>query len=249
MTRSNPAKLRLFCLPYAGGSAHIFADWADALPAPVTVHRLELPGRGLRFVDPPEESVDALVDDLSLTILQHLDLPFALFGHSLGGIVAFELARRLQRDIEPPVHLFVSAVRAPDSPPDEAPASSLSDAEFHQHIRGLNGTPQDLLDNEELMQLMLPVLRADFTAADSYRYRPGPPLRCPITAFGSRTDPEVSVAQLRGWRRHTSGRFTVRVMPGDHFFLHSARGELLTLLADALSETSTDLEGEFDESG
>lgn len=229
-------RMRLFCLPYAGGSARIFQDWVAPLrPHGIDVVALELPGRGLRFAEPPEEDLDLLVEDLMGTVMQRIELPVAIFGHSLGGLLGYELARRLEREIEPPVRLVVSGIRAPDSEPDGPPASELPPAEFERHLRGLGGTPQELLDNDELMTLMIPVLRADFHVADTYRWRPGPPLGCPITAFGSPDDPEVSMTQLHGWARHTGIGFAARLFPGDHFFLHTARDAVLGQLAGELS--------------
>lgn len=229
------ARLRLFCLPYAGGSARVFDGWSAALPSAVDLHPLELPGRGMRFDEPPQHRLEPLVDDLLGLVLRRLDLPYAMFGHSLGGLLGYELCRRLEADYDTPLHLFVSGIRAPDSLAGAAPASALPDDQLRAHVGSLNGTPRELLDNAELMELMLPVLRADFTVADTYVHRPGPRLTCPVTAFGSPGDPEVALGQMRGWARATSGRFTMRVLPGDHFFLHTARPELLRLVAAALA--------------
>lgn len=230
------ARLRLFCLPYAGGSARVFDGWSSELPSWVDVYPIDLPGRGLRFDEPPLTRLEPLVDDLLGLVLRNLDLPYAMFGHSLGGLLGYELCRRLAADYDTPLHLFVSGIRAPDSPADPTPASTLPDELLREHIGALGGTPPELLHNAELMRVMLPVLRADFTVADTYRHQPGPRLSCPVTAFGSPADPEVSVGQLRGWARTTTDRFTVRVLPGDHFFLHTARAQLLRLVAEALGD-------------
>lgn len=223
---------RLFCLPYAAGSVAVFHDWQ--LPGTEIV-ALEPPGRGRRFGEPLLERVEPLVDDLLPEVADRIDGPFALFGHSLGGLVAFEIAHRLQADGVKPLVLFASGIRAPHLGPLTPPASLLGDEDFRRRLRELNGTPQELLDNDELMDLMVPVLRADFSVADNYVCRPRPPLNCPVVAFGSLRDPEVDLPALRGWEEHTSARFTAHVLPGDHFFLHSHRDQLLEHVAGHLS--------------
>ncbi|OLE25440.1 MAG: hypothetical protein AUG44_16100 [Actinobacteria bacterium 13_1_20CM_3_71_11] len=230
----------LFCFPYAGGSARLFHGWEDRLPDSVRVVALELPGRGLRFSEPPMVHLDPLLDDLlGSSHLSRLDGPFALFGYSFGALLAFELARRLERDRGAvPECLMVAAFRAPDSPVRPDAASFLPDDQFRERLAELNGTPRELLDNPDLMDLMLPVIKADFWVADTYVFADGPPLSCPIAAFGSADDPEAPLVDLAGWGRHTSAGFTCRQFPGDHFFIHSARDELLAVVAAELCAQS-----------
>lgn len=231
------AELRLFCLPYAGGSAvRIYQDWEQSLPGFVEVVCVELPGRGARFGELPYTHPEPLINELLRAILPRLDLPFAIFGHSLGGMLGFEIARRLEHDhASPPRWLFVSAFEAPDLPREPDLDHLLPDAAFRARIRELNGTPQEVLEDEGLMQLLYPVLRADFAVADAYSWRPGPPLGCPLTVFGGVDDAEVPPSTLEGWRRQTTGPFALRLLPGDHFFLHTAHDLLLDRLAADLS--------------
>ncbi|MGP1384412.1 MAG: thioesterase II family protein [Thainema sp.] len=225
----NPdAALRLFCLPYAGGNARSFRHWSAALPDDVDVCAIELPGHGTRLTEPPISDLDELVTAIAHVIQPFLDRPFALFGHSMGALLSFELARHYRRHNQPmPTHLFVSGHRAPQLPDPEPPIYALPESEFRDKLRRLQGTPQAVLDNDEFMALLLPVLRADFTVCETYSYRPEPPLSCPITAFGGTQDAATRRGRLRAWRYQTDARFTKHVLPGHHFFIHSAETELL----------------------
>lgn len=235
------ADLRLFCFPYAGGNAHIYRGWQDDLsPDHVQVCAVEIPGRGRQRRRPPFATLEPLVDAVLDAIEPFLDRPFALFGHSMGGLIAFELARTLRRRGGPqPVHLFVSAADAPGGPRTR-PSSirSAAEVDVKKELRVLGGTPQVLLDNEELMELMLPVLRADFSIIETYEYRPEAPLVMPITVFGGISDQVVSQQSLRGWLEQSTGDSQLRLFPGDHFFLHSAEADLVRAVADGLAEAA-----------
>lgn len=235
--RPNPeTKLRLFCFPYSGGGAHIFRMWANKLPALVEVCPIELPGRGTRLKEPLFTHLPPLVEALVQSLEKHLDKPFAFFGHSMGGLISFELARSLRRQHIPgPVHLFVSGRSAPQLPL-EPPMHLLPEAEFMNELRRLNGTPKEVLEHEELMQLMLPILRADFTICETYDYGPEPPLDCPITAFGGFRDESVTPDRVEAWREQTRATFLVHMLSGDHFFLHSAQAILLQILSQELNQ-------------
>lgn len=226
----------LFCLPYAGGSApRAYGSWQAALPAGVRVVPVELPGRGARITEPLLTSVTALADDALGAVLPRVDRPYALFGHSLGALVAFELARRLEHlHRRPPVHLFVSGHEAPQLPKVSETDYQLPMEEFTQRLRDLAGTPEEVLANEELLQLFAPIIRADFEAADTYEFRPGPRLSCPITVYGGVSDPEAPVDTLPPWDQHTSGHCAVRLLPGEHFFLHQEEDALLAGIGDDL---------------
>ena len=239
--RPNPqASLRLFCFPYAGGRNLIFRGWQEGLPAAVEVCPVELPGRGRRLREPPFTKLTTLVEATAEAILPLLDKPFAFFGHSMGAMISFELARRLRREHAPtPVHLFVSGRRAPHIPDTDPPTYDLPEPEFLDELRRLNGTPQEVLEHAELIQLMMPLLRADFEVVQTYRYTPGPPLDCPITAFGGLHDVEVPREYLEAWRDYTAAGFTLRMMPGDHFFLHTAQRLLLQVLAQELQRLAS----------
>jgi surfactin synthase thioesterase subunit len=218
------ARLRLFCFPYAGGTASAIAKLFGGLSPDVSVCSIELPGRGSRLSEQPVSDLAALVEIIAADIEPFLDRPFAFFGHSMGTLLSFELARWLRRKRKPgPVHLLVSAGRAPQIREAKPVTGELLDHELVDKLRRLNGTPQAVLDNPELMALVLPIVRADLTAIDNYLYTEEPPLECPITAFGGLGDLTVTRDELARWRDQTTGSFTVRMLPGDHFFLNGAR--------------------------
>jgi medium-chain acyl-[acyl-carrier-protein] hydrolase len=212
-------RLRLFCFPYAGASASIFRHWSEALPAEVEVCPIQLPGRGTRLTEPPFIQLSPLVDALAQAVAPLLDKPFAFFGHSLGALIGFELARRLRGQYGAhPARLLVSALRAPQLPGRGAPIHALPEGEFIAELRRLNGTPMAVLDHKELMEIMLPLLRADFALYEKYEYSPEPPLNCPISAFGGMQDCRVRESDLAAWRVQTNVSFSLRMFPGDHFF-------------------------------
>ncbi|HEX8139343.1 MAG TPA: thioesterase II family protein [Pyrinomonadaceae bacterium] len=236
----NPkARLRLFCFPYAGGAAQVFRSWPAKLPSVVETVAVQPPGRGARIKEAPFTSMTTLVEAAAEALLPQLDKPFAFFGHSLGAFVSFELARFQRRKGGPrPSALFVSGARAPQLPSLKEPIHNLPDDELIEALRDLKGTPDEVLDNAELMQFMLPLLRADFEVNESYAYRDEPPLDYPITAFGGTEDEQVSRERLEGWREQTRASFTLRLLPGDHFFLHSSQELLLRELSRALGQLS-----------
>jgi medium-chain acyl-[acyl-carrier-protein] hydrolase len=231
------AILRLFCFPYAGGSASIFRDWAESLPATVEVCAVQLPGRGSRMLEPAITRMPRLIKALAPAILPYLDKPFAFFGHSMGTAISLELARYLRRKSKvEPVHLFVSGGRAPQLYVEELPTYNLPEAEFLKELRRLNGTPAEILEHPELMRLLLPVLRADFELIQTYVYTSGKPLTCPITAFGGTLDKDVGLRRLQAWRAQTAADFSLRMIPGDHFFIHASRKRLLATLSKELDK-------------
>jgi len=213
-------RLRLFCFPYAGAGALIFRTWPDGLPADIEICPVQLPGRETRLMERPFTQLSPLIEALAQALVPLLDKPFAFFGHSFGALVSFELARRFRRQYGMhPVRLFVSAGRAPQIPHRGPHIHSLPDKEFLMELRRMNGTPSELLAHEELMEIMLPVLRADFAVYETYLYSTEPPLDCPISALGGLQDHRVSDSDLEAWRAQTSVSFSLRMFPGDHFFL------------------------------
>ena len=229
----NPqARLRLFCFAYAGGAASVFRDWSDALPTDIEVCPIQLSGRGTRLMEAPFNRLSSLVEALAEALVPLLDKPFALFGHSLGSLVSFELARRLRTNHQPgPVRLFVSAAPAPQIPHRDLPIHNLAEGEFSAELRRLNGTPEELLNHKELMDIVLPSLRADFAMYESYRYSSGPPLNCPISTYGGLSDEKVNRDDLEAWRDQTSVSFSLRMFSGDHFFLKASQPLLLRALS------------------
>ncbi|MEO1351712.1 MAG: alpha/beta fold hydrolase [Cyanobacteria bacterium J06635_15] len=218
------ATLRLFCFPYAGGGGSwIYRNWEKALLSNVEVYAVELPGHGKRLTEQPLTQLGLLVRSLGEAMLPLLDKPFACFGHSLGGLMAFEVVQYLRqiKQIEPR-QLLVSAARAPQLPYTKPVIHTLPDADFIAEIRYYNGTPAEVLNNAELMALLLPALRADFTLLETYCHHPSALLSCPITAFWGKDDKTVSQAAITAWNQQTSGTFSLQRCPGDHFFIHQS---------------------------
>jgi medium-chain acyl-[acyl-carrier-protein] hydrolase len=234
--RLNPrARLRLFCFPYAGTGASIFRTWSDGLPAEVEVCPVQFPGRGTRLMEAPFTALSPLVQALAEALVPLLDKPFALFGHSLGALAAFELARQFRRQYGvQPVRLFVSADRAPQIPRRDRPIHALPEREFLAELRRLDGTPELVLEEAELMQIMLPVLRADFAVYETYAYSSEPPLDCLISGFGGLQDHRVSRSDLEAWGDQSSISFSLRMFPGDHFYLNTTQPLLLEALSQEL---------------
>jgi medium-chain acyl-[acyl-carrier-protein] hydrolase len=218
--RKAGARLRLFCFPYAGGSAIAYRDWRDAFPAGIDVCAVQLPGRGQRLLEPAFSNAFALVDAAAATLTPLLDRPFALYGHSMGALIAFELARLWARCGRHAERLFVAASPAPHLNNSRRRCAHLPDPEFIEHLRRLQGTPPELLDDAEAMQLLIPLLRRDFQLVETYEYLPGPPLHCPITAIGGLED-QVLRSQIEDWRSYTP-RFSLTMVPGDHFLRREA---------------------------
>jgi surfactin synthase thioesterase subunit len=205
------------------------------LPERVELCLTQLPGRDSRLREAPFTRLQPLAEALCENLLLYFDKPFAFFGHSMGALIAFELARLLQRRYNcEPVHLFVSGRRAPPIPDTESPRYELSEPEFIAELRRLNGTPASVLDHPELMELLLPVIRADFAICQTYVYSSGPLLGCPISAFGGLEDRDVTREHLEAWRDQTSSSFVLRMLPGDHFFINAAQPVLLKLLSREL---------------
>lgn len=215
----------------------MFRAWSDGLPADVEVHAIQPPGRGTRLKEPAFTRLAPLVQALAQGLLPLLDKPFAFFGHSLGAVVSFELARQLRKWQWPePIYMFVSACRAPQLLDHGPIRHTLAEPDFLEELRRLNGTPRAVLEDAELMQLLLPVLRADFAVYETYQYLPEPPLHCPITVFGGLQDFGMRREDLEAWRAQTRAACTLRILPGDHFYLHSAEALLLRALCQELAQ-------------
>jgi medium-chain acyl-[acyl-carrier-protein] hydrolase len=225
-------RLRLFCFPYAGGGASIFRLWSKDLPEEVEVCPIYLPGRENRFLEPGFTDVHTLALALTDELLPYTDIPFALFGHSMGGLICYVWACHMRKlHGRTPTHIFLSAQRAPQLPPSHAPIHELPDAAFLDELFRLGGTPAAVMQNKELMELMLPLLRADFTLYETYTYTPDEPFECPISAYYGEQDHLVSAEALAAWREHTRGPFTLTGIPGNHFFLQSSQDLLLQAIS------------------
>lgn len=229
--------MRLVCFPYAGVGPSVYRPWLTALPGHIEARFLQLPGREGRWRESALTSIPEIADRVSRALVPHLDAPFAFYGHSLGALVSFEVTRRLRAAGGPmPRHLFLGAHRGAQLPNPHPPIRHLGDEAFVAETRKrYDGIPQAVLDNPELLELMLPCLRADFTAFETYEYRAEAPLDVPISAFGGDLDGYVRTHEVAGWREQTTGRFRMRVIPGNHFFLQTARDQVIAALVDDLS--------------
>lgn len=234
--KPNPkATLRLFCFPYAGGSASVFRDWQNYLPNNVQVCPIEIPGRGSRLIETPFEDTTSLIKEITPVMNPYLDLPFAFFGHSLGALISFELAYFLQQEYNKiPVHLIVSGRQAP-SIPERSPKYHLPAADLVTELKRLGGTPKEILENEELLELLLPIIKADLKMDETYDYRVLKTLSCPMTIFGGKEDPETTNEDLTAWQKHTNNLFSLEMFSGDHFFINSSRKLLLNKISEIMS--------------
>jgi medium-chain acyl-[acyl-carrier-protein] hydrolase len=212
-------KLRLFCFPFAGTGASMFRSWSNYLPREVELWPIQFPGRENRIAEPPFTTLSELVPLLADVLMPFLTKPFVFFGHSMGALISFELGRELRRrKTAQPAALFLSGKYAPQLIREEL-RYSLPDDEFLAELQLLNKKRSSDDDEFELLRLMLPTIRADFSVCDTYRYIEEPPLNCPFAIWGGLQDPEVSPSDIAAWREQTTGQVSVRMFEGDHFFL------------------------------
>ncbi|MEZ4681370.1 MAG: alpha/beta fold hydrolase [Caldilineaceae bacterium] len=241
ISQPNPhARLRLFCFPYAGGAASIYRLWHQHLPAEIEVCAVQLPGRENRIREQPFTDVDGVIQALIPNLLPYLDKPFAFFGHSMGTIIAYELAQQLpQHHARMPTHLLVSGRRAPFLPDPEPQLHSYpTDEGFLKLLQQrYNNIPDLILQDEELRKLFVPLLRADFTLVETYQYRAGPRLSCPIVAYGGTEDERASKDDLMAWQTLTESTSALHRLPGGHFYLKDQANALLTIVANYLKST------------
>ena len=229
--------VRLFCLPYADAGAHLFRGWGYAVPNDVEVCPVELPGRGTRLGEAPASELKMLVRQMAAGLEPLLDLPFAIFGCSMGALIGFELARVLrQRYGQEPATLLAAAQNAPLTIPGPTGTQRklLPDAEFEALLRGSGETTQEVLGNPRLMRLFAPMLRADYSLVDTYDYEPDEPLRCPIHLFVGTEDPTLGNRDAAGWRQETASHFAVHRFPGGHLFFRGAEDQLLASISDQM---------------
>ena len=229
---------RLICLPYAGGSAATYVPWAKSLPAEVELIALQPPGRGSRMNEAPHAQMQPLVAELMRVFPRITERPYVLFGHSLGSRVAFEVTLQCQLKGMPlPARFIASGSRAPHLTKRELPIHDLPDAQFVEALRDLDGTPEEILNNSELIQWLLPLLRADFRIADQH-LAPRIPLNCPLTVLAGTEDETVSPSEVEAWRELAAGDFAIHWVAGGHFFVEHNREWVLetvnTLVTDTL---------------
>jgi pyochelin biosynthetic protein PchC len=234
--RPSPGRPRLICFPHAGGAASFFDPFAKALEGVLDVVALQYPARQERLPERCIDSIDDLRDAIVAELDGWLDGPFALFGHSTGAIVAYEVARVLgqQHDLVP-AGLFTSGRRAPTTQRDEHVHRG-GDARLLQEVARLGGTPPQLLEEEDVRQMMLPALRGDYKAIETYQWQPAPgELSCPIWALVGDADPLTTAEEAAAWSAHTSGDFELRTFPGGHFYLAAHQAELVELVSEVLA--------------
>lgn len=229
------AHTRVFCLPHAGAGASAYRVWTNELPPELQLCAVQLPGRENRLGEPPIDNARTLVGQLAAALRPFLDRPFVVFGHSMGALLAFELTCELRRlGLPQPRHLFLSAHRAPHLPGDLPHVHALGHHEFRAELRRLEGTPEAVLANDELMQIAEPILRADFKLCETYVYEPVDPLDLPLSVFGGSGDVKVPESVLQPWQVHTRQSMRLRVLSGGHLFVQHARAELVSALLDDL---------------
>ena len=229
------AARQLFCFAHAGGGPSFFRPWRAPLAPEIAVRRVLLPGREGRLEEQPFRHITELVGPLCAALEPYLDRPYALFGHSMGAVVAYEVARRFSGPFRtPPTCLIVSGRRAPGLASGHRRLSELPDDQFVAEVGQLNGIPPEVLSEPELLDMVLPALRADFELAETYRPLPGGGLDCPVIAYLSTADPEVDYAGVLRWRETTTSEFAIRVFRGDHFYLKGGRPDVLNAVRDDL---------------
>jgi len=240
LRRFHPApesSCRLICLPHAGGSAVSYFSISAAMCPTAEVLAVQYPGRHDRRREPCFASLAELADELC-AVVRSVDPPLALFGHSLGAVAAFELARRLERDAGvSPVGLFVSGRRAPSLIRAEH-VHRRDDDGLVAELRSLGGIDTRILDDPEVLRMVLPAIRSDYQAIETYEYRPGPPLTCPVTALVGTEDPRAPVDEVQQWQRETVGPFRLVTFPGGHFYLDAQQERVVEAIRGQLAETS-----------
>jgi surfactin synthase thioesterase subunit len=234
-------RTRLFCFPFAGGSAVMFAGWGERLKPEIEVWTALPRGRGMRFREMPFKTAAAMVEEYLSALRPFLEsrpnLPFAFYGHSLGGLLAFEITRRLQAEGLPmPAQVFVGASTPPHLGVIHEEIHHLPDPEFVMAIQErYAGIPAEVLKEPELMEIFLPALKADFAAYEQYRFEEMAPICCSLTAFAGASDKGIAPELIEEWGRHTEGEFLLRTVPGDHFFLTTSAEAVLGAIRESLS--------------
>lgn len=228
------APVRLLCLPHAGGSASFFFPVARSLAPEVEVLAVQYPGRQDRRHERVVDSIPELAEHV-LGVLRHLDdRPLAVFGHSMGAVLGYELALRMRdAGLPPPEHLFASGRRAPSRYRGEG-VHQLSDTALVAKLRSMSGTDPAVLADPEVLRMILPAVRGDYRAVETYRHSPGRTLDCPVTVLTGDSDPHVSAEEASAWAEHTTGPTDLHVLPGGHFFLVDRSADVLAILARTL---------------
>ncbi|MEV0415077.1 alpha/beta fold hydrolase [Streptomyces sp. NPDC050448] len=235
------SKVRLICLPHAGGSASFYFPLSKELEPAVEVLAIQYPGRQDRRHEPNIPSIPDLADQIFAAVRHLDDLPLALFGHSMGAVLAYELALRMQdAGLPSPVRFFASGRRAPSRHRDDMVHLG-SDAQMVAELRKLSGTNAAMLADPELLEMIMPAIRSDYRAVETYRYEPGRKLDCPVTVLTGDSDPRVSIDEAAAWEEHTTGPMDLTVFPGGHFFLAEQNERVVELLSERLDRQGIDM--------
>jgi medium-chain acyl-[acyl-carrier-protein] hydrolase len=225
------ASRRLFCFPYAGGAASLFRTWQAELASDIEVCAVQLPGRETRYAEAPRRMIGQLVDELVEVLPGWLDKPYAIFGHSMGAAIGFEVQLALQElGLPPPSHFFASGHRAPDIPDPDPPLHHLTGDAFVDALRRFSGTPEQILQHPEMMALFGPLLRADLELDHTYLHRHPPALPCPVSVLGGDQDAIVPLDHLHTWQPLAKLDFDLQIFEGDHFFLKDQVPALATYI-------------------
>lgn len=233
----NPtAKLRLICIPYAGGNASMFNSWAKGLPSDIEVISIQLPGRGMRFSTPSYDDMNLLIDGLMKEIPDILNLPYVLFGHSLGSRIGFEIIKRLNAaELKLPLHFIASGSRGPQVEMNEKPIHSLPTEEFLKELKKMNGTSDELLHNSELMNVLMPMLRADFKISETHVSTENTCFNIPLSIFGGADDTKIDLNSLNRWKELFTSLSEITIFPGGHFFIDSHTSQVLLKVKTIIS--------------
>jgi medium-chain acyl-[acyl-carrier-protein] hydrolase len=232
-----------FCFPFAAGNVNAFRAWQKRLPPEIDLCLVHLPGHAYRSQETPFTRLDHLVRTLADQILHELQAPFAFYGHSMGALISFELGRELvRRRSAPPLHLFLSGRNAPQLLKPDPVQVNGTDHELIEYLEQLEGTPRAVLENAELLEIVLPIVRADVELVNSYQYYDDmPPLPCSLTIYGGHEDTHVPVEDLGMWRVHTSAECTVRTLRGNHFFIHDPNVNFCDVLLQDIARVLAEL--------
>lgn len=237
---SDEAAVQLICLPHAGGSAPFYRPVAQALSPQIDVLAVQYPGRQDRRHEPMLATIEELADGVSSAVRKAVNRPYALFGHSMGATLAFEVARRLEEAGSRPLRIFASGRRAPSTRRDEQ-VHKRDDDGLIEELRSLSGTDQQIFGDEELLRMVLPAIRNDYRAAETYTCEPGVRVQAPVTALVGEADQKASRDEVEAWRDHTEGEFDLRTYPGGHFYLLDHAADVLRVIGDRLGEPSAAL--------
>lgn len=232
--------IKLFCLPYAGGSSNIYSGWGKCLNHSIEIHPIELAGRGKRYTDYLYDNIEQATDDVYEIVEGNIgdsSFDYAIFGHSLGGLIAYELIHRIKLKAKrQPVHVFFSGAKAPHFNKEKDKTYDLPNEEFKQKVSELGGTPREVLENDELLSVFLPILRADFKINETYEYvERQDKIDCDITVLSGKKD-DIKLNEIVEWRKHTAGKCNIYMLEGDHFFINTHSDDVIKIINNTLAE-------------